>query len=494
MSGEMTSLSPSILSLLSDAPASYALHRFWPGTFFYSGPGGSQGTERMSFVLERTSFPSLNTAEWERQWEQREIALTWQASSLLQLRDLRFTAEAAVLEYEALPQKLLPQEQSLTVFLRSCPDNRLQEDEAVDALRQLVQALIPVHQQGMVHRFLHPLFVYPEPTSFPLQLKLSHAGLSFLSPDPLAIELPEGHSLLDFMAPELLEDPGIADHPRLDVYALGALLWLMVFGELPPPIEEIRELLSEEQLVFRDIALSQRTLGLMRHLLAENPEDRPRDARAALKAVDSPEATPPPPRPARVLNSRPPGTRSYRNITPLAFAPTEEARRDDQEKMLHKLFDTFPEFTSQMQEQLLETVEADMAATQEAQAPLFPWEDEIHETLQDNEIPFAQEFGDAYLMDSASSEALPDAILSAVLDEPRDVPIATTRTPFVITSETILPESIPEDWEQEALAQDAEIYTQPRKRLASLTKLWLLLGVVSVLLAGMVWMCHSGHP
>ena len=143
---------------------------------------------------------------------------------------------------------------------------------AIDVARGLAHA----HARGVVHRDLKPsnVFLCEDGTVRILDFGLAHAfGRRRL----------EGGTP-DYMAPEQWR--GAPEDERTDVFALGVLLYRMLAGELPFPDDEGRTVGGPGQAPALDVPDLPGVGPVVAWMLEKDPVDRPRDAAAALAALE----------------------------------------------------------------------------------------------------------------------------------------------------------------------------------------------------------------
>jgi serine/threonine-protein kinase len=115
-------------------------------------------------------------------------------------------------------------------------------DDALGIARRLADTLCYVHRQGVVHRDLKPenMLITREGrvklTDFGIALRLSARQLTFSRPAN-AVGTP------DYMAPEQVR--GERGDARIDVYALGVVLYKLLTGRVPYPSEDAFEALRK---------------------------------------------------------------------------------------------------------------------------------------------------------------------------------------------------------------------------------------------------------
>jgi hypothetical protein len=154
-------------------------------------------------------------------------------------------------------------------------DGPLDPAQAMHILRRVSSALEAAHSLGLVHRDIKPANVLLEGD----RVYLSDFGLARSTAPPDGDHRPGGRvGTVDYAAPELL-DNGPPD-PRSDVYGLGCVVYEMLTGSVPYPIESLlakghahgqAELRPASQL--RD-ELPQAIDQVLQTALAKRPADR----------------------------------------------------------------------------------------------------------------------------------------------------------------------------------------------------------------------------
>ncbi|MFP4058188.1 MAG: SUMF1/EgtB/PvdO family nonheme iron enzyme [Candidatus Brocadiia bacterium] len=168
----------------------------------------------------------------------------------------------------------------------------LEHDRAIALARSLAEGLAALRQKHVVHRNLGPHSVYLLPGGGPQVRNFAFAVPAGAPPEPLLVVGQPG-----FLAPE--QATGEAVDVRADLYALGAVLYLLLAG-VPPfqgsdPSEAIRQQLAggpppREPLVANG---GEKLADLVVALLARDPAARPAGPAAVLEALDAAQAAAP---------------------------------------------------------------------------------------------------------------------------------------------------------------------------------------------------------
>src|SRR5690242_4724777 len=133
---------------------------------------------------------------------------------------------------------VMPFVEGETLRSRLARGGRLPIDEAIDIAREIADALEHAHGHGILHRDIKPENVllhggHALVADFGIALALEHAGGERLTRTGLTLGTPQ------YMAPEQAAGERALD-ARVDVYALGAVLYEMLAGA-PPFVADSRE-------------------------------------------------------------------------------------------------------------------------------------------------------------------------------------------------------------------------------------------------------------
>lgn len=160
-------------------------------------------------------------------------------------------------------------------------------DRAVGIAYQIASALGAAHSQGIVHRDLKTHNVMLMHTGGNEVVKVLDFGLaklrSKLTEGSISLSLGQIFGTPHYMAPEQISGEGV-DH-RVDLYALGVILYEMLAGVRPFDAADVREILAQQATVepapLPDTVPSNLRALVMR-LLAKDKELRPASAQEVL--------------------------------------------------------------------------------------------------------------------------------------------------------------------------------------------------------------------
>ena len=197
---------------------------------------------------------------------------------------------------------------------------RLAIPDLVPIAIDLCESLAEVHAASIVHRDLKPSNI-GLPRSGPVKVKLLDFGLAAIVEDTFAERLTQSQQFigtLPYMAPE--QFAGAPPAPKLDLYALGVVLYEMVSGRLPFkaqfPAALVQQHLFEPPPPFAESApgveVPSWLAAIVMRLLAKDPDDRYADPSTVARAIaerDPGEARDTEPHTRR--KELPPGLRSH---------------------------------------------------------------------------------------------------------------------------------------------------------------------------------------
>jgi serine/threonine protein kinase len=161
------------------------------------------------------------------------------------------------------------------------------EREALSLIRSVFSGLEHAHSRGVLHREINPQNVFTDASG---QVLLAGFGVAHPVSQPRVREegAVVGASL--YLAPESLA----GEHSeQSDLYAVGAVLYELLFGEALFSARTSAELIAKinsevpGRVETPRRALGDRTVALLRALLAKDPADRPRSAAQANVAVEA---------------------------------------------------------------------------------------------------------------------------------------------------------------------------------------------------------------
>jgi YVTN family beta-propeller protein len=110
----------------------------------------------------------------------------------------------------------------------------LEPARAIELLAPVASALDAAHARGLVHRDVKPANILLEPDDHGEHVYLSDFGLARLAGEARPDEMSHLSGSLNYLAPEQVTERAV--DPRVDVYALGCVLYECLTGE--PPYRE----------------------------------------------------------------------------------------------------------------------------------------------------------------------------------------------------------------------------------------------------------------
>lgn len=131
--------------------------------------------------------------------------------------------------HEGMPYFVMELVEGRSLAARIARDGKVPEQEAVDLIAQVAEALHQANQQGIIHRDVKPDNVLLTTDG---RVKLADLGLAKDQGAEVELTRPNtGLGTPNYMAPEQFTDARNAD-ARCDVYSLGATLYVAVTGVL----------------------------------------------------------------------------------------------------------------------------------------------------------------------------------------------------------------------------------------------------------------------
>ena len=196
--------------------------------YLASLPGQEMGFLLRHIEQKQTGYPA---ASWPSYVESLKRLVRQNHPHILGISEVFSSPEEdAVFLVQKLPLLAAPDSPShLGSLLRQQPNRILPESDAKAAISQLLRGVHFLHEQGKIHRALCPSILFLDWAQYPLRLQIGEFGLA-----PLYQQTSLPQAALPYAAPELQANSSISAHPRLDLYAVGAIFWELLHGDLPP--------------------------------------------------------------------------------------------------------------------------------------------------------------------------------------------------------------------------------------------------------------------
>ncbi|MDY6941249.1 MAG: serine/threonine-protein kinase [Cyanobacteriota bacterium] len=176
----------------------------------------------------------------------------------------------------------VPMEYIAGVDLASLPQKHLSETDALHYIRQIGEALICVHSQGLLHRDIKPENILVRHGS--KEAVLIDFDLARETDMPLSSR----RDISDGFAPVELYLTSLPLDARTDVYSLAATLYYLVTGEIPPTAEQ-RQVNPSQYLLVEpknfNSNLSDRLNKAILYGMALEPGARPENIKDWLKEL-----------------------------------------------------------------------------------------------------------------------------------------------------------------------------------------------------------------
>ena len=161
----------------------------------------------------------------------------------------------------------------LTQLIRS--NEELSENRIKDIFKQIYEGVQFIHENEVIHRDLKPnniLFLDKEKT----QVVIIDFGISGISNCYIKEVIKAG--TFKFLSPEILFRENFDSSPKIDIWALGVILYLMNFKQYPFDGEsdkEIYEKIGNEDLEFPyGIKIKKSLINLLKGMFEKNPKRR----------------------------------------------------------------------------------------------------------------------------------------------------------------------------------------------------------------------------
>ncbi len=183
---------------------------------------------------------------------------------------------------------------SLRAMLHS--KHPLPTDKALDIARQVCDALVYLHSEGVVHRDIKPENILLTASG---QVKILDFGIALFEAERRLTWMGLSHTIgtPDYMAPEQIR--GRRGDPRTDVYAVGMMLYEMLTCNLPYESANPRALLkaktSDEPRPpsYYVSGFDPSLEAIILRAIERNPRDRYGTAKLLLADLQNPSAVPP---------------------------------------------------------------------------------------------------------------------------------------------------------------------------------------------------------
>lgn len=138
-------------------------------------------------------------------------------------------------------------------------------------IRQLVESVMYIHKQGIVHRDIKLENILIDKN---FNIRLTDFGLCAIKETQYDM-MHETLGTLRYTAPELIKGEGYND--SVDVWGIGVVLFMLLTGEYPfngSNKTSIFRRIQEKRIHYSQYKLEKKELHLLKHLLQKDPEKR----------------------------------------------------------------------------------------------------------------------------------------------------------------------------------------------------------------------------
>jgi len=171
-------------------------------------------------------------------------------------------------------------------------EKRFPVDVTVNLALQIADALVYLHDNGVVHRDLKPANIMIQPNG---KVKLIDFGIAMDTTlrKMTWARMSNTMGTPDYMAPEQIK--GLRGDARTDIYSLGTMLYEMLTGKVPFPAEnvyaEMRSKMQDDPIPPRRLRneISPQLEEIVLHALERDPQDRFETALEFREALAHPE-------------------------------------------------------------------------------------------------------------------------------------------------------------------------------------------------------------
>ncbi|KAA8490607.1 Myosin light chain kinase A [Porphyridium purpureum] len=219
-------------------------------------------------ILEKSSDPKKFARQKEVYMREMKIMAKSEHPNVVKLYDIFDTPERLFLVMEYMKGGEL--------FDIIAEEKQFSEEKAALVLRELLEGVKYLHEAGVVHRDIKPENLLCVDKSWPLKIKLVDFGLAnMMENEDTLLKSLVGTCV--YRAPEMVRKQGHG--PKVDMWACGVILYVMMFGMFPFFGLNDEEYLAEidQGLIFPDSMrddVSKQAKDLMHRLLDVNPETR----------------------------------------------------------------------------------------------------------------------------------------------------------------------------------------------------------------------------